>query len=249
MDFRLGTWNVEYVHKERLDVLQRVLGRREHQADIWVLTETHDDLEPPGANFVAHSQPRPKNYRAIRPGSRWVSIWSRFPVIEEIAVPNADTKRTVCALLDLGEGRQCVVYGTVMPWHSDQGDAPRETPVPYWSEHHRVIVQQCAEWKWLRDTYPKAALCVAGDYNTDMATGHRYGTKEGIATLRAGLAACDMFCATEPGRVPEGLLPVPPIDHIALSASCGESTSIVAAWPAFKGVISDHSGLVVRFEL
>lgn len=83
---RIGTWNVDYVFKHRLDILRRVLSLRDNQADIWVLTETHDELVPPGCEHVAHSEPRPKNFSAIRPGSRWVSIWSRFPIIEQVSL-------------------------------------------------------------------------------------------------------------------------------------------------------------------
>lgn len=246
---RIGTWNVEYANKDRLDILRRVLALRENQADIWVLTETQDDLIPPSMVHFAHAEPRPKGYSGIRLGSRWVSIWSRFPILEQVALPGADPKRTVCAILDIGEGRTLAVYGTVMPWHCDQSDNPPETRFRNWSEHHRVLPMQCAEWRSLRENYPDASLCVAGDYNTDMGTGGRYGTKEGIATLRAGLAECDLFCATEPGRVPVGLLPVLPIDHISLPRTWQASTKVVAAWPAFKGVISDHSGLIIEVIL
>ena len=246
---RIGTWNVEYANKDRLDILRRVLALRENQADIWVLTETQDDLIPPSMVHFAHAEPRPKGYSGIRLGSRWVSIWSRFPILEQVALPGADLKRTVCAILDIGEGRTLAVYGTVMPWHCDQSDNPPETRFRNWSEHHRVLPMQCAEWRLLRQNYPDASLCVAGDYNTDMGTGGRYGTKEGIETLRAGLTECDLFCATEPGRVPVGLLPVLPIDHISLPRTWQASTKVVAAWPAFKGVISDHSGLIIEVIL
>jgi hypothetical protein len=246
---RIGTWNVEYVFKERLDVLRRVLALRDNHADIWVLTETHDEFVPPGMEFVVHAEPRPKNYWAIRPGSRWVSIWSRYPIVEQVTLPGADLKRTTCAIFDIGEGRTLAVYGTVMPWHSDQSEHPPASPLPNWSEHHRVLPIQCAEWRMLREKYPDASLCVAGDYNTDMGTGARYGTKRGIASVRAGLDASDLFCATEPGRVPDRLLPVLPIDHISLPRAWETSTKVVSAWPAFKGVISDHSGLVVEVTL
>lgn len=43
----------------------------------------------------------------------------------------------------------------------------------------------------------------------------------------------------------DGLLPRRPIDHIALPLAWKERVSIAAAWPASKGVLSDHSGLVV----
>ncbi len=234
---RIGTWNVEYARPARVDALRRVLAA--NPADIWVLTETHDDLRPPDCEFVAHTEPRPKNWSGIRAGSRWVSIWSRFPILATVSGSLADHERTVAALLDLGLSRQLIVYGTVMPWKGDRGKQD-------WSEHHAVVPQQVAEWRELTQRYPDAALCVAGDFNTDMGTGSYYGTKRGIALLRAGLADCQLFCATEMPRVTTGLLQFPPIDHIAVPSAWEAITSVVTAWPAQMGVLSDHSGLVIE---
>ncbi len=234
---RIGTWNVEYARPARLDPLGGVLAA--NPADIWVLTETHDDLRPPHCEFVVHTQPRPKNGSGIRPGSRWVSIWSRFPILATVSDLLADQERTVAALIDLGTSKQLLVYGTVMPWKGDRGRQD-------WSEHHAVVPKQAAEWRELIQRYPNAALCVAGDFNTDMGTGSYYGTKRGIAMLRTGLADCQLFCATEMTRVPAGSLQHPPIDHIAVPSAWESSTSVVSAWPAQKGVLSDHSGLVIE---
>jgi len=234
---RIGTWNVEYALPARLDALRGVLTT--NRADIWVLTETHDDLRPPQCEFVAHTEPRPKDCSRIRPGSRWVSIWSRFPIIANVTLSTADKERTVVVLLDIGQSNKLLVYGTVMPWKGDRGKQD-------WSEHHRVVPEQCAEWCELTQTHPDAALCVAGDFNTDMRTGSYYGTKAGIAMLRAGLADCRLFCATEMPRVPPGLLQNPPIDHIAVPSAWESFTSVVAAWPSQKGVLSDHSGLIIE---
>lgn len=236
---RIGVWNVEYAYPNRLDAIRAVLDS--NRADIWVLTETHDDLTPPGCPFAAHSAPRPKNWSGIRPGSRWVSIWSAFPVIDSVVAPGADQERTVSALLDVGAGASLLVYGTVMPWKGDRGKFD-------WSEHHRVVPGQCNEWRALRRDYPDAALCIAGDYNTDMGTGRYYGTKQGIADINAGLEACDLYCATAPSELPTDLLQHPPIDHISLPTTWRVRTRVAAAWPAAKGKLSDHSGLIVAFD-
>jgi hypothetical protein len=236
---RIGTWNVEYAYTKRLDALRQVIA--ENPADIWVLTETHDDLAPKNCPYVAHSEPRPKNWAGIRDGSRWVSIWSIYPIIEQVMLPTSDRERTVIALLDLGQSKTMLVYGTVLPWKGDRDRVAND-----WSEHHSVIPEQCAEWLELRKKYPEALLCVAGDYNTDMGTGSYYGTKQGIAALSAGLTACSLFCSTEPKRFPAGLLQNLPIDHIALPIAWELSASVVAAWPADKATLSDHSGMVVE---
>jgi len=237
---RVGTWNVEYAYQKRLNALHQVLAT--NRADIWILTETHDDLVPENCTHVAHSDPRPKNWSGIRTGSRWVSIWSTFPIIEQVSVASCDRERTVIALLDIGQAKRLLVYGTVLPWKGDRG-------IQDWSEHHRVIPNQCAEWRELRKSYSDAMLCVAGDYNTDMGTGSYYGTKQGIASLRAGMSESELFCATEPDRFPVGKLSYPPIDHIALPRAWQQTTSVVAAWPADKQNLSDHSGLVVEVAI
>jgi hypothetical protein len=207
-------------------------------ADIWILTETHDDLVPPNCPHVAHSKPRPKDWSGIRPGSKWVSIWSRFPIIAEPSLPLVDPERTVTALLDIGKGRKLLVYGTVLPWKGDRG-------IFNWTEHHRVIEVQRAEWLKLQRKHPDAKFCIAGDFNTDMGTGAYYGTKKGNAALRAGLSACGTFCATEPARFTADVPHIPLIDHIALSVTYETSAAVVSAWPADKKTLSDHSGVVV----
>lgn len=233
---RIGTWNVEYARVGRIPALHAKLA--DNPADIWVLTETHDALVPPGCAFAAHTSPRPKTGSGVRAGSRWVSIWSRYPILQQVDLPEADRERTVAALLDLGDDATMLVYGTVLPW---KGDGPKSD----WSKHHRVIGEQCTEWLKLRAFYPHAALCVAGDYNTDLGSGAYYGTKAGIAALRTGLQDCELFCATAPEVFPTGWLPYPPIDHIALPKVWEGKTAVAAAWPADKQNLSDHSGMVV----
>lgn len=236
---RIGTWNVGYALPRRLDALRAVLA--DNRADIWVLTETHDDLAPAGCPYVAHTHQRLQEARDVRPGSRWVSIWSVYPILERVVLEGADQKRTVITMLDIGSGDRMLVYGTVIPWQSDRGTND-------WSEHHRVIPVQCDEWRTLRRRYPDAALCVAGDYNTDMQTGRFYGTRRGIADLSAGLADCSLFCATTLDRVPAGRLLDPPIDHIALPLDWQDRAKVIVAWPPNKSVLSDHSGLVVLID-
>ena len=51
---RIATWNVAYgtggpANRRRREKMQSV------DADIWVLTETHDALVPPGCTFAARS--------------------------------------------------------------------------------------------------------------------------------------------------------------------------------------------------
>lgn len=91
---RIGTWNVEYADVAATDERrQEILAQND--ADIWALTETHDSLAPTDQHQPVHSDQRPLHGRRVRAGSRWVSIWTRYPIIERVMAPNADTERTV----------------------------------------------------------------------------------------------------------------------------------------------------------
>jgi hypothetical protein len=88
--------------------------------------------------------------------------------------------RTVATRLRAPHG-EVVVFGTVLPWHSDRGDTPSEVPPRNWEEHHRVVSRQGAEWARLRSAHPDADLCAMGGFNTGIAAG--YGTRQGKALV------------------------------------------------------------------
>ncbi|MES1200078.1 MAG: endonuclease/exonuclease/phosphatase family protein [Pseudomonadota bacterium] len=240
---RIGTWNVEYADNEATNARRREVMRR-YPADIWILTETRDALSP-GPDFAAvHSEPRPPyGQRASASGARWVSIWTRLPTLQRATV--SDPERTVAALLETTLG-PLTVYGTVMPWADDKGRMGEREDAKRWSEHHRVIPLQIADWLELRKTNPGVPLCVAGDFNTDMLTCASYGTRKGIEMLRGGLASVGLSCVT--AELCAKSLVSPPIDHIALPTIW--RSSLVAAWEGKAGSprLSDHSGMVVEVE-
>lgn len=133
---RIGTWNVNYAYEKRIAALTQRIAANE--ADVWILTETHDDLKPVACGYAAHSAPRPKNNNVgVRLGSRWVTVWSRYP-IRQHNCHLKDQDRTVAGFVDLGMAGQLLVYGTVLPQRGDRQ--------PGWKEHDRVIAEQCAEW-------------------------------------------------------------------------------------------------------
>jgi hypothetical protein len=245
---RIGTWNVEYAdnfatNDSRREVMQRC------PADIWVLTETHDALTPSDSFAAVHSAPRPPYGLRVKPGARWVSIWTRLPIITRVVLDDSDQERTTIALIDTPLG-PLGVYGTVMPWHSDRGRMGERADATDWSEHHRVLPQQIEEWRKLQRLLPGAQICVAGDYNTDMRTGAHYGTRTGIALLRQGLKDVGLFCATNETPVCGGWLFNPPIDHIALPLEWQPRVALAAAWEGKVGQprLSDHSGVVVAIS-
>jgi endonuclease/exonuclease/phosphatase family metal-dependent hydrolase len=237
---RIGTWNVEYAAGREKNAQRRALLEH-HACDVWVLTETHDQLELTATHVAVHSAQRPTGRR----GGRWASIWTRYPVLQQLEV--VDPRRTVAALVD-APSRPLIVYGTVMPWASDRGDAEPAMPARNWSELHRVVVQQGREWAALRRQHPEADLCVAGDLNMNLGGKHYYGTAQSRQLLREAMKACGLFCATETERIPAGALAHPPIDHVLLPSAWASRTEVVAAWEGKASAeqrLSDHSGLAV----
>lgn len=243
---RIGTWNVEYasgVKKNdcRLEVLRR------HPADIWILTETHDDLDLGPGYKVVSSKQRPiiQGERNVRHGSRWATIWSSFPILKEL--PVRDKERTVAALLGTPLGAM-IMFGTVLPWQHDRGKSFKE---PGWSEFYRVIDEQSEEWNALRRDNPNAALCVAGDLNHSLSgpNKYKYWTSRGRKAMHAAMEKNDLFCTTEEDLIPEVLkMTNPLIDHVLVPKSFATNSRIVATWEGttLDGVrLSDHSGLVV----
>jgi endonuclease/exonuclease/phosphatase family metal-dependent hydrolase len=173
-----------------------------------------------------------------------VTIWSRFRQLA--LVPVHDTGRTVAALYETPFG-PLVVYATVLPWHADTGPSANARN---WTEQHRIVPEQADEWAAMRQRYPAAALCVAGDMNMNLGGPHYYGTKVGRDLLERGLEEAGLACVTRTEHVPHGRLQLPHIDHVCLSESWAPGARVVEAWPGtMEGVeLSDHSGLVVAVE-
>jgi endonuclease/exonuclease/phosphatase family metal-dependent hydrolase len=236
---RIATWNVEYATKSKNE--RRLRRIREIDCDVWILTETHDDLNlGPSHRAVTTTRRSPGC-----PGGRWTTIWSRFPVTQEL--PVEDSNRTVAAILD-APGRPLLVYGTVLPWHTDKGSAERARS---WEEQYRVIPAQGREWASLREQHPNVDLCVAGDLNMNLGGPHHYGTRKGREMLRAALDAAGLVCVTETERVPAGKLDHGPIDHVCVSARLASRAKVHDAWEGVdaEGVhMSDHCGIAVEID-
>lgn len=93
---RITTWNVAYGAGKRTNN-RRLRFMAKVDADVWVLTETHDSLPLAEAGYEpVHGEQRPVGggrNRDVNAGSRWVSIWSRLP-IEPVDLPASDPRRT-----------------------------------------------------------------------------------------------------------------------------------------------------------
>jgi endonuclease/exonuclease/phosphatase family metal-dependent hydrolase len=240
VDLRIATWNVEYAAGVDRNERRRKL-LLEAEADVLVLTETHDDLRLPGYTSFSTGQ-RPGR---ARPGSRWTTISSRLPVIREL---KTDDRSRTCAVEVEGD---IIVYGTVLPWHTDSG--PSGTGQVNWSEFRRVVPVQGAEWLRLRKRYPSHDLVVAGDFNQSLASSHYYGSRELRRLLEQHCDDAGLQVLTGSAHE-QAQLAYPAIDHVAVSPREGRSVSVVdiggweGAWEG-PGRLSDHSGVVVSVSI
>ena len=208
-----------------------------------MLTESNDDHCPRGFTGV-HSAPRADT----RAGGRWVSIWSRLPILRTI--PVVDDNRSVAALIDTPLGRT-VVFGTVVPWHSDRGEPPSDPPARNWQEQYRVTPLLGQAWRHLREAFPDDRLCVAGDLNMNLGGPHVYGTAQGRRLFTEAMARAGLACLTHFDRIPAGMLEHGMIDHVLFNAASAEGSRVVSAWEgraAGGTILSDHSGVVVAIQ-
>jgi endonuclease/exonuclease/phosphatase family metal-dependent hydrolase len=242
---RVGTWNVQYgLGSMKNGRRRQVLDERD--ADVWVLTETSDQLDLSDGYEPVHSTRRygPKN------AGRWVTIWSRLPLMARVATQ--DSSRTVAATFDTGADGPVCVYGTVLPWHRDQGP-DGVNPAPNWQEFYRITPLQGDEWRRLRSCEPLATLVVAGDLNHSLGGKHYYGTARGRALLREMLATASLTCLTETDSFAAGQLEWPPIDHICASAPPHRDLKVaVEGWRKTTPdglALSDHSGVLADIQI
>ncbi|MDT4929987.1 MAG: hypothetical protein QOF92_2854 [Pseudonocardiales bacterium] len=241
---RVGTWNVQYGKGEARNARRREVLRA-YDADVWVLTETNDDLDLSDDYEPVHSTHR---YLPQARG-RWVTVWSRLPMLARH--DTEDPSRTVAVTVMSDDGPMCV-FGSVLPWQHDVGPDPAD-PAPGWAEFYRVTPLQGAEWRRLRALEPASILAVTGDLNQNLGGPHYYGTTRGRTILRDTLASAGLDCLTQTGNIPEGELDFPPIDHVCAAAPAGHRLeSTVHGWRKADRdgmVLSDHSGVVAEIRL
>lgn len=248
MSLRIATWNLEHPVEQwaQASILDRMAAV---SADLWVLTETHDDVvprrnddvPPRQAYHAVSSAPR----RGSSPGERWVTIWSRHPILGQHET--SDPERTVAVTVELCDGRHLLVYGTVLPWCGDAwGGFPSKGAVAYTN----ALERQASDWQRLQAAHPGTPLCVAGDFNQDLSrTQHYYWSKVARAALRkqlcmAGLEALTGDEADPVARASDGRKRC--IDHVCVSHHLAANTRS-EAWPPYVNgrEVSDHYGIVV----
>lgn len=242
---KLATWNVALPVSEK-----RRQGLRawtdQVQADVYVLTETHDGFEPGHANCWSSDAGRDGSHH---PAHRWVSIWSNERLEP---IPTSDPKRTAAARVHPTDQEPFVVYGTVLPWmgsmwnghHSKGGVAFRES-----------LAVQLNDWRQLRSIYPRDEFFVLGDFNQDLV-GSRpryYGSVANRRLLEAALAEAGLvaFTSGENDPIRRDSAPCACIDHICGKLDSNRRVTSLTRWPNEPKPprwLSDHFGVAVELS-
>lgn len=212
-------------------------------ADIWFLTETHEDVEPSRGFFSCFSG---SPDRASKEGERWVGIWSRWP-IEPLDSYSSDSARCAVGRIADSPIGEVILFGTVLPWTNEWQGIPGADAQAF----EAALALQKSDWLRLSQDFPKATLIVAGDFNQDLAPRHYYGSKKKRSLLESALVECDLVALTSGLGDPIARYspPMACIDHICLSSGRGWVLDSSTRWPdAPRPVasLSDHFGVSVR---
>ena len=245
---RIATWNLMRARPGSSGRTAALLAHMDAiSPDVWVLTETFRDLRPgPDYTLVASSTDAPD--REAARGECWTAIWSRVPGMPvELA---ADPERTAAARVQFADAEPLLIVGTVLPWLSDTRYAPLRGGDAFCA----VLARQAGEWRELQKKHSDAGMCVAGDFNQDLAASHYYGSARGRLALRRALDGARLECLTAGAGDP--LAEVPghaAIDHVCVSRNViPMENPAVNAWPEpplDRSRLTDHFGVVADLPL
>ncbi len=248
--YRIATWNLDRPRSN--SKATRIKAKlSDIAADIFVLTETSEliNLQP---EYQAVKSQEFELYK----NQPWITIWSRWKVVEEIETFNSF--RTACCLLEAPFG-PLIIYGTIIPYHMAgvSGNRYPDKGKKVWQLHIEDIIDQSQDWQNIMDNYPNIPFVVAGDFNqTRDGLKYGYGTNQGRKILTQKLTDNGLSCVTEidfhemnfltpdgKGRKRRN------IDHVCISEKLCEEKNITAgAWNQFSEdgfAYSDHNGTYV----
>jgi endonuclease/exonuclease/phosphatase (EEP) superfamily protein YafD len=263
-ELRIATWNLQRPRNGTGKRAKSLLARIEQiNADIWILTETHSEISP-GIGYQGFTTDSLGGF--FSPGEGRTAIWSRLPVKDRVLTYDSDT--AVCLEIDLMLG-PTLVFGTVLPYHGAgtkhtyRSNGHDNTNQQAWQLHYAAIAEHDAEWRRLREQYPKHHLCIGGDFNQSRdgrlwgdSRRQWYGTERGRQALSESFRARGIQCLTEEDFVETGKLKAKSsVEHLCFTEDLARHAINVGAWDAdvyddsadqVKRV-SDHNGLYVDF--
>ena len=241
---KLATWNVAMpLSARRRAAIRTYLDAQ--QADVWVLTETHEALTP-GYAF-SHSSANGCDGTSHKE-QHWVTIWSRYPLER---LETSDRERTAAVRVTPDSGDCFVIYGTVLPW---RGSAWRGHPSREGVAFREALAVQTADWRQIMVDFSEDELFVIGDLNQAMAgPPHYYGSLANRAKLEAALSEAKLVALTagtgDPVR--RDSPPCACIDHICARRDSSWRARTAVRWPKAAvppPALSDHFGISILFD-
>ena len=239
---KIATWNLARVLPKHVVRIAKIVGWLDRvDADVWVLTETHNSVSP-GPGYSAASTGYPD--RPGEPGERWATIWSRLPI--EPLPPTRDAARTVAALVKPPDGAPLVVYGTVLPW---LGSPWRDFPADDGMAFRAALAAQLADWIALVRQFPDADLCVLGDLNQDLSRRDYYGSRGNRLALLDALRTVGLSALTADPTDPGGHADVinrGPVPRHGPHRVAQHGSARLEVWPSGAAPdrrLSDHYGV------
>lgn len=248
MKLRIATWNLDRPGARRkFRVADQVKVLDAIEADILILTETHEVVRPTALTYSFASECEP-GYHV--PGEGCAAIWSRFPLVK-IDSQEENRYLTVCAeIRDHPDVGNVIVYGTIITYG---GDGVRERQAEPWARHRAAIKSQAAEWANLRQCYPNHLMVIAGDFNENLNSKRWYGLKIAKDEIRAALDANDLQCLTAAEEIQsmagDGVLSRCTVDHLCTSTANVQLLDVRRWEGKVRDVsLSDHNGVVADIE-
>lgn len=242
-DLVVANWNLErpFPSSEKSKTLEEFFDS--NSADIWFLTETHEQILP-DKDFYSIFSENPD--RKSQEGERWVGVWSRWE-IEPLSELVTDKSRCTAGLINDSEFGPIVIYGVVLPWNSD----PRIKGSTSFKVFDDAILNVEADLVKISELHPKVPIILAGDFNQSLASKHYYGSNAKRERLEKFLAHMGLVVLTSGSNDPvfRDSYPNACIDHICLSSSSGFNLVSTSRWPeapSLKGAPSDHYQINVR---
>lgn len=240
---KIANWNLERIKpsEPRLALIQEYVVAVD--ADIWILTETHENVGPEG-EFSSCFSGEPD--RVSRAGERWVGIWSRWP-IESLHTFVSDSSRCCAGRIATSPYGELIIYGGVLPWTNDWRGFPGVNGQAF----EAALSIQRDDWMRIQLNFPNATLIVAGDFNQDLAARHYYGSKRKRSLLENALRGCNVRPLTAGVNDPVGRdsPPYACIDHICMASNMEWDLTATTRWPDSPTPllpISDHFGVSVE---
>ncbi len=184
----IANWNVMRAVPNQSRFLSIEKDFEANHADIWFLTETHEELAP-DKGYSSHFSGDPD--RESKVGERWSAVWSNWP-LQELKGYACDSTRSVIGRIAESEFGEIILYGNVLPWNNDY----RAKSSSSYQIYADALEVQKSDWKKIQHDFPNTILIVAGDFNQGLVDFHYYGSAKKHRLLESTLKECNLVVLT-----------------------------------------------------